>query len=267
MNNNYGLVYPSLKDYYDVNVTNSNFSKLADGIDAVKSGGLKKEIVVATYDTVNSYKDVADYVCTKTNASEILQKAIDSCKSGGVIMLLDGSYTINATVNINKEITIMGFGNKTNIIQADVFTGYTMFNASANNITIKDLTFNDSTNAITSVYFVTVNNISIKIGGCDFILNRNNTQNQYAAIYCPGYKCRVLVMGCYMRKHNDSGSFIYSGDCITTGVVMGNYCEDIDDDNELPITIWAKNNDSAAKIKNGAQKTVINLKTGGVYNG
>ena len=36
MNTNYGLTYPKETDFYDINIFNSNFSALADGIDSAK---------------------------------------------------------------------------------------------------------------------------------------------------------------------------------------------------------------------------------------
>ena len=50
MNTNYGLTYPKETDFYDINIFNSNFSALADGIDSVKNTTVKgnHEIVIAS---------------------------------------------------------------------------------------------------------------------------------------------------------------------------------------------------------------------------
>ena len=51
MNTNYGLTYPKETDFYDINIFNSNFSALADGIDKAKNNNTVKsnyEIVIAS---------------------------------------------------------------------------------------------------------------------------------------------------------------------------------------------------------------------------
>ena len=53
MNNNYNITYPSGTDYYDINVFNNNFSKLADAVDSVRSSGYQGDIIVAAYNSTN----------------------------------------------------------------------------------------------------------------------------------------------------------------------------------------------------------------------
>ena len=56
MNNNYNITYPSGTDYYDINVFNNNFSKLADAVDSVRSSGYQGDIIVAAYNSTNPLK-------------------------------------------------------------------------------------------------------------------------------------------------------------------------------------------------------------------
>lgn len=266
MNGNYGLVYPAEKDYYDVNVTNSNFSKLADGIDAVKSGGLKKEVVIASYNTANPYKSVSDYVCTETNASEILAEAVNSCCEGGVILFLDGDYYFGSMVTVDKSVTIWGYGTNTRFIQADQFTGYAILELTKDNTVVKEICMEDSVKAVSGIHLISVSAQSVSVGDCSFVMNRSNESNGVAPLYTESYRCRVLMVGCYIRKHNDAKYVINAENTVIYGVVMGNYCECIDNDEELSVSINVKNIASAQKVKYGAQNTKLFV-NGGAYNG
>ena len=48
MNTNYGLTYPKETDFYDINIFNSNFSALADGIDKAKNNNTVKSCLLYT---------------------------------------------------------------------------------------------------------------------------------------------------------------------------------------------------------------------------
>ncbi len=266
MNNNYGLVYPAASDYYDVSVTNSNFSKLADSIDDVKSGGLKKEIVVAAYNSLNPYKEVSDYICTGEDDSDVLASAVADCCEGGVIVLLDGDYYLSSTVTVNKSVTLWGYGTNTRFVQADEFNGYTMLMLTKANTTVKEISFEDSEKAAGGIHFISTSATSVSLGDCSFIINRNDTGNLVAPLYTEASRCRVLVVGCNVRKHDDGKYFIQGEDTVVYGVVMGNYCECTDTDGELSISINVKNAASAIRLKCGAQNTEIYVK-GSIYNG
>lgn len=265
MNGNFGLTYPSESDYYNINVFNNNFSKLADGIDKVKSGGIKKEIVIASYNSTNPYKEVADFVCTRNNGAEVIANAIDACNSGGMVLFLDGDYYLKSMVVVNKAVTLCGFGAKTRIIQDNVFTGYAMLSLKERNITIKDLRFEDSQNSVSGIHIIEVMTNNVIIGNCDFIMNWTVRTDDVSVVYVESYKCRVLMVGCYISKHSDNGYVIYSRDSLLYGVVMGNYCESMDDDSEIVFKIYVKNVGSASRIRYAAQNTAF-YSSGGVIN-
>lgn len=266
MNGNYGLVYPAERDYYDVNVTNSNFSKLADGIDSVKSGGLKREVVVASYDTVNPYKSVSDFVCTKNNASAVLSQAAEKCCEGGVIVLLDGTYILSSTVEFDKTVTIVGYGMNTRIVQSDVYSNYSLIKINGANSVVKDICIEDNVKSTRFVHLVAVSATSVSFCNCNFIINNQGTGNEASPIYTQAYRCRIMMLGCYIRKHSNNKYVINAGDTVLLGVVTGNYCECIDDDSELAISINVINNNSAGRVKYGAQNTEFYVK-GVAYNG
>lgn len=265
MNGNYGLVYPSESDYYDVGVTNLNFSKLADSIDDIKSGGLKKEVVVAAYNSLNPYKEVSDYVCGRTNASEVLANAVNDCCEGGVILFLDGDYYFSSAVEINKSVTLWGYGSSTRFIQGDEFTGYALIKLNKADSVVREICFEDNLKAVGGIHFINVNAVSVSVGDCSFIMNRGSEDNYVAPVYITAYRCRILMVGCFIRKHNDLKYTISANETALYGVVMGNYCECIDDDSELSVRINVVSSDSVKKIKCGAQDTMFFVK-GGKYN-
>ncbi|MGN1317992.1 MAG: hypothetical protein ACI4VF_03180 [Lachnospirales bacterium] len=267
MNDNYGLVYPDLKDYYDVNVTNSNFSKLADSIDALKKSGVKKEVVIAAYNSQNKYKEVADFVCNKNDCKSVIANAIESCCEGGEILFLDGDYYFESTLEVNKAVRILGYGVKTRFNVANTFTGYCMLNIKADNVTIKDISFFDNPDYNMYLHYICLGCLNVTICGCDFNMNIKHSADSISAIYIESYKCRLLVMGCYFRRYDDESWFIYGKKSIIVGVCIGNYSENIENDSELKIKIYTSNTDSASRIKTGAQNTYIFANTGGVYNG
>lgn len=266
MNTNYNITYPSAADYYDINVFNNNFSNLADGIDSVKSGGLKREVVVAAYNSNNPYKSVADFTCTKANGYSVLTQAVSSCCEGGTIVLLDGDYILNNTLVVNKTVNIVGYGSKTRIIQDSSFTNYSLFKLTAPNVSIKGITFEDSLSASRTVHLITISTISANISCCNFYMNIELTGDEVAPVYTEGYICRLFMSGCYIAKHNDGKYSVNGGNTVLKGVIMGNYCEDIDDDSELTFDINVANTGSVARLKCGAQNTKFYVK-GGAYNG
>lgn len=268
MNGNYDLTYPKESDYYDINVFNTNFSNLADGIDEIKSGGVKNAVVVASYNTTNKYKEVADYVCTKANASSVLKNAIAACNEGGVLLLLDGDYYIESTVTINKSITFCGMGCKTNIIQGTTLATYTMLTVTAAGVKIKDMTFSDNTSGTKNVSIISVKEENISIGNCSFILQRDYSANACSVLYLEIAECRILMVSNYIKKHNDSNYIVgISGVYDMKGVFMGNYVESSDDKTALVFGIGVNSSTSAAKIMYAAQNTKIYLPSGEVYNG
>jgi hypothetical protein len=134
-----GLTYPTKDDYYSIDVINENFSKVTKAI-------LKKDAVyVASYDSNDDDKALADYVCTEENAGTILNKAVENAKKYAEIVILGGTYNINESVVINKSLKIMGMGSETILKQVDDYgETYNIFVAEAENITISNLRLEDN---------------------------------------------------------------------------------------------------------------------------
>ncbi len=80
----------------------------------------RTHIVIASYNTQNSLKANADYICTSTNASSVLKTAINAVAKGGTVELLDGTYNLQYyedAIELNKDVTIKGAGHTTVINQ------------------------------------------------------------------------------------------------------------------------------------------------------
>ena len=109
--------------YYD---DNENVVKYWDGEKWVSlSGGKDKSVatvIVAASDSLDTYDDAgtkkndkADLTCQGTNDEAVIQDAIDNyLPSGGVVYLLEGTYNLSDTVNINKDnVSLIGAGRGT----------------------------------------------------------------------------------------------------------------------------------------------------------
>lgn len=77
---------------------------------AAKGGGGSAIITVAASDSLK--KDLADYVCDGTDDQEEINNAIASLPdTGGMVVLLEGTYNISASIKILKSnVTLIGCG-------------------------------------------------------------------------------------------------------------------------------------------------------------
>ncbi len=102
------------------------------------SGGT---IVVAASDSYN--KSGAAYICDGTDDDVEIQAAIDSLPvGGGKVVLLEGIYTISATVTVDKPCNIKGAGLGITIIYLDDTSNVDVFTIPTGqvDVTIRDLT-------------------------------------------------------------------------------------------------------------------------------
>ena len=65
-------------------------------------------LVVAASDSL--HPEQADYVCDGTDDQVEIQAAIDASPRGGLTLLLEGTYSIGASISIVKQITLAGVG-------------------------------------------------------------------------------------------------------------------------------------------------------------
>ncbi len=118
-------------------------------LENIKNNGLN--VIVATYDTPYDLKSKADYICTKDNASTVLQTALNTLKKGGTLELLQGTYTLQylaGSLTFPAEgITIKGQGFSTSIqqpVNVEAGEALPIFNITKSNIKIKDVMLCDS---------------------------------------------------------------------------------------------------------------------------
>ena len=91
-------------------------------------------IVIAAHDSKD--KKNADYACTGTNDDLTIESAINELTSGGRIILLEGTYNLGSTLDINvANITLEGQGNATVI---KVNGGFNGISVSADNVKLKE---------------------------------------------------------------------------------------------------------------------------------
>ena len=86
------------------------------------SVGSPASVVIASYDTIpEDIKFSADYICSETNASSVIQSAINILTSGGKLLFLNGTYNITTPITIGtSNITIEGVGDSTQFYSKNV---------------------------------------------------------------------------------------------------------------------------------------------------
>lgn len=136
-NNNKGFLYRRLAD-------DSAWSQII-GITSMTK-------VVAASDSISSGK--ADYICDGTNDNVEIQQAIDAVASkGGVVLLLEGTYDIGASIVIDsgdEDLILQGCGWGT-ILQAKLNLNDEVINCTADRVVVKDLKVDVTTNAQSSL--------------------------------------------------------------------------------------------------------------------
>lgn len=117
-------------------------------------------LIVAASDTQN--KEKADYVATGTSDQTTINTAISALPgTGGVIVLLDGTFNVTGAVNLTSSITLTGAGASTILrIPNSTNTTFNILSASSvSRVTIQDLVVdgnraNQSSGATNCVYAI-----------------------------------------------------------------------------------------------------------------
>ena len=259
MNNNYGLVYPSRDSYYNVDVFNSNFSKLADGIDIVKSAGSKSQIIVAAYNSKNPLKGYSDLVCSAGDCSDVFAQALEKAEEGGEILLLDGDFYLKKTFEINRSVTIKGLGKKVTRINKHIdipVTERAIIHMSATDISLYDLGIYNNEDE-TGVHCVTVLRPGQTIDNCYFIMGSSQGSG-LSQIYLSNKGGYVRISNCIFEKYNDLQYSIYI-DNVWYGAIYGNCCINADNNESMPLKINLYSDKSRQGIGFGAQNAAVYL--------
>lgn len=256
MNTNYGLTYPKETDFYDINIFNSNFSALADGIDKAKNNTAKGnyEIVIASENSSERVKKVADFICSDDDASIAFQKAIDTAEEGCSIFIASGYYKFKSTVNINKTVYIHGCNNTTNLYQTGADSVKAIFNITAKDVELKNLKFGDSKgNESEPLLYVRAENIVIDT--CWFAQYQNTKLNVNSICFENCSAFMRIVNCCFARMENDKATIINCGRVPSAGIISGNYCLSNNYMGNMPVKISVKDSLSKSRLMTGNQNT------------
>ncbi len=234
---NYNLILPEADDYYDVDVFNQNFKT----VDSIVASTGNETIVVATYDTKSQRKARADYVCTSTDACQVIQGVIDSMSAGDELLLLDGTYYIRSETDgkgivVDKAIKIVGRGiANTKIIQAEMgevenYSGETspVLTITSDNVVVENLMISDNTSLSSPQDMVHLGADGAVFKNVFFVQNMNTTDTYYIvkntaqSKYTRIQDCRVYRM--YDKSDLimfDFSEYDFSG--VITGNLLSGY--------------------------------------------
>jgi hypothetical protein len=112
--------------------------------------------IVAANDSLD--KTRADYVCDGINDQVEIQAAINAlATTGGTVKLLEGTYTIGATINLASNVILEGCGKGTKITTAGAIT-ITMITATSKDyVWVRNIFLYQPTYAVTGISFNTCN--------------------------------------------------------------------------------------------------------------
>lgn len=255
MNNNYGLVYPSQDEFYNVDVTNNNFSKLADSIDMVKAGTSKSAVIVSAHNSVNPLRANADYICGTGDCLSVFTKALEKVNEGGEILFLDGDYYLKERFYINKSVTLRGMGGShTRINKHTDSTDSVLFNLSKN-IKVQDIGFY-SHECATDSHGIYVGCNEAVIDSCRFKMTQVLRADVYTNIYLSNLGGHIRISNCVFDKYNDERYNIYA-DGRWDGVIYANYCINSSSGRIMDVRVNLHTPESYDEISFGIQKSKI----------
>jgi hypothetical protein len=213
--------------YYD---TDTNTLLTYNGTKWVADRG--EYIIVAANDSTQAEKDSADYVADGTADQTEINSAL-TLAAGGKVLLLAGTYTIDAAINVPSNTTLSGSGDGSLITIANALNpaGLNMVSVGAStNVTVRDLAIdgNDenqatsgvvtrgvyATGAETAVLNIDVHDIEthgVYLSGADSIVQENY-------IDCDASTTSSInaAIGIFSGGNNVSISNNYLRDCSTS---------------------------------------------------
>lgn len=256
MNNNYGLVYPSQDSFYNVDVTNNNFSRLADGIDAAKSGGEKASVIVAAFNSKSPLKSCADFTCGIGDCISVLNSAMEKVQNGGEVLMLDGDYYINSRFFIEKSICLRGMGGRhTRIRKHEESSESILLYLRAEGAVVSGIgIYTDECAEDSHGIFVTAAEAVIE--NCRFKMAEALGHSVYTNIYLSNLGGFIRINGCVFDKFKDERYNIL-GDGSWYGTVYGNYCINSNSKMPMPVRINLYDDASYENLSIGAQKTEL----------
>lgn len=169
--------------------------------------GRTATIVVAANGSSAISKAQADYVCDGTTDEAEIETAINALPSvGGRVVLLEGKYNIDTTIDLASNMILEGQGIATKIVATADMLGMLAV-SSKTNVIIKNMLI-DGNNAATFE-----NGIGIcKISSADYItIEEVHIQNSLKGGIWINGSSHITVRGCVVSDINKGGAVGYSG--------------------------------------------------------
>ncbi|MBS4869089.1 MAG: hypothetical protein KHZ95_05250 [Eubacterium sp.] len=260
MNNNYNITYPSGTDYYDINVFNNNFSKLADAVDSVRSSGYQGDIIVAAYNSTNPLKNYAHFTCTQGDCSNILNSALSKVNAGGRIILLDGDFYLTNIWTINKKVHITGMGKfYTTFNKRDDNIQAQLIKTTANEILIENIGFKTNPNTSNS-NIISIGSNKVEINSCYFYITYTGSGDSACPIHFSYQFAYTAIRNCLIEKYKDNRYIVRAENSQWRGIMTGNFVTNISDNSQLAVAVNLMNQTSKDQIDFSGQKTAIYIK-------
>lgn len=260
MNNNYNITYPSGTDYYDINVFNNNFSKLADAVDSVRSSGYQGDIIVAAYNSTNPLKNYAHFTCTQGDCSNILNSALSKVNAGGRIILLDGDFYLTNVWTINKKVNITGMGKfYTTFNKRDDNMQAQLIKTTANEILIENIGFKTNPNTSNS-NIISIGSNKVEINSCYFYITYTGSGDSACPIHFSYQFAYTAIRNCLIEKYKDNRYIVRAENSQWRGIMTGNFVTNISDNSQLAVAVNLMNQTSKDQIDFSGQKTAIYIK-------
>ena len=177
--------------------------------------------VVAAFNSEN--KNKADYVCTGTDDQGKVMEAIgDLPANGGSIVLLEGTYTIDAdndpvAINAENNVTIQGQGKGTKLCLDTGISSNIIEATNASGITIKDLYADGTTTAASSGIDIRQCGVLFDSVTDSSILDLFAISNKMHGIHVYDTSLRIDVSGCECKDNTEGGIFLRSSEDLIIG--------------------------------------------------
>ncbi len=153
-------------------------------------------VVVAASDSGTEAREGADYICDGTADDVQIQAAIDGLPAaGGMVQLLEGTYSYTVLMTLDDNVSINGQGKSTVLLAGSPVSCFRATNKS--NINISNLKIDG--NSFDGLWGIDLQNTSnVDISNVDsFELNDHHVRVYGASA------SNVTISNCYMRESND----------------------------------------------------------------
>jgi parallel beta-helix repeat protein len=213
----------------DINATEFNVANKLLRLDATAKvpyaqmpalGGTATFVVAASN---SENKDKADYICTGTDdQGKVMEGIADLPAGGGSIVLLEGTYTVDANndpikISSVDNVTIQGQGKSTKICLGTGISSNLIEVVDASGITIKDLYVDGTTTAGSGGVDIYQCGVLFDTVTYSNIIDVITESNKMHGLHIYDSSLRIEVSGCECVDNTEVGIFINSSEDIIVG--------------------------------------------------